>query len=363
MKSLLMVVNIYYFILTLWVLIFNDPDKVFFQSEKIQGLTFTELEEEYFILDDKGQEVLVVGLKDEQGIPYWHRRMLTPVCLTGECNLIDIGIYWKCTGEFLGLEIYGEHLTKTDHSEFSEQDYERLMKILENDWSKLREYEISDLVDEVWEETPNVDGTSGATKKEIAAEAVEDAVYTTHTIWHLIHVGEKEQLMELTASELTKDPSLLEELLAIDHSNDFRLFVLKLISTGKFVQEDWINPFVIESLEMDGGREINSLAMKSLHRCDYTEDEFVSRLITIFSDSKTEEKIKLLSEFHHLDHIPAELFNAIVEKISSQPDWYIVKVFQLFKGKEEYRGLLRNIAGKLEDKDNTLLGNILKEYR
>ncbi len=355
--------SIYYLILTIWILLSNDPDKVFFRSEKLQGFAFTELEDEFFILDDKGEEIQIVALIDERGMLYWHRRLLTPVCLTGECNLIDIGIFWKCTGEFLGLEIYGEHLTKTDHSEFSEKDYKRLTEILENDWSKLREYEISDLVDEVWDDNPNVDGTSGATKKEIAAEAVEDAVYTTHTIWHLIHVGEKEQIRELTASELTKDPSLLEKFLANDNTNIIREFVLKLISTGKFVEEEWVNTFVIESLEMEGGRELNSLATKSLPRCDYSDHWFVNRLIAIYSGLNTEEKIKFISEFQHLNYIPTDLSNAIVANISSQQDWYIVKVFQLFKDKEEHQGLLKNIAGNLESKDNPLLENILKGYR
>lgn len=358
-----MVASIYYLIITIWVLVFNDPDKVFFRNEKLDGLTFIEKEDEFHILDDKGEEIQIVGLVDEQGMLYWHRRLFTPVCLTGECKLIDIGIYWQCTGEFLGLEIYGEHLTKTDHSEFSDQDYERLMQIIENDWSKLREYELSDLVEEAWEDNPNVDGTSGATKKEIAAEAVEDAVYTTHTIWHLIHVGEKEQLRELTAAELTKDPSLLEKMLADDGANDFRKFVLKFISLGKFVAEEWVNTFVIESLEMEGGRELNSLAMKSLPRCDYADPWFVNRLVAIYSGSNTGAKIRYISEFQHLKYIPTDLSDAIVANISSQQDWYIVKVFQLFKDKEAHQGLLKNLAVNLESKDNPLLENILNGYR
>lgn len=355
--------SIYYLILTFWILVSNDPDKVFFKSEKLEGLTFIEKEDEFHILDDKGEEIQIVALIDERGMLYWHRRLLTPVCLTGECNLIDIGIYWKCTGEFLGLEIYGEHLTKTDHSEFSEKDYKQLMEILENDWSKLREYELSDLVDEVWEEKADVDGTSGATKKEVAAEAVEDAVYTTHTIWHLIHVGEKEQIRKLTAAELTKDPSLLEKLLSNDATNNFRKFVLKLISSGEFVGEDWVNTFVIESLEMEAGRELNSLAIKSLPRCDYADDSFVNRLRIIFRELKTEEKIKFISEFHHLKNIPTDLSNEIVDQIETQQDWYVIKVFQLFKEKEDYQGLLKNIADNLEGKENPLLNNILLEYR
>src|SRR5690606_40150830 len=97
---------------------------------------------QFIILDDSGEPIEVEAMKDEKGVLYWYRRIFTPVCLTGECMMVDVGIYWYCTGEFFGLEVYGEHLTKTDHSIFSDEDYGKLMDVLANDWSSLREYEL-----------------------------------------------------------------------------------------------------------------------------------------------------------------------------------------------------------------------------
>src|SRR5690606_38143693 len=141
---------------------------------------------------------------------YWHRKLETEVCLTGECKVVNVGIYWYGTGEFMGLEVYGEQLTKTDHSVFSREDYDQLIAILQDDWSALREYKFEELLDA---KPTALDGVTGATRKEIADEAVKGAVYTTYTLWHLIHEGEKEQLRSLMAGRLNQgDGSLLDAL-------------------------------------------------------------------------------------------------------------------------------------------------------
>ncbi|WP_154857315.1 hypothetical protein [Cyclobacterium xiamenense] len=351
-----------YLLLPVWILWARDPDPVFFQSDNLRDLKFESLPGHYTILDDGGEEIFLTGLKDRDGVLYWHRKLRTPVCLTGTCKLIDIGIYWHCTGDFLGLEVYGEHLTKTDHSDFSAEDYDKLMEILTNDWSKLREYELSDLVEEVYVEEPGVDGTSGATKKEIAAEAVKDAVYTTHTIWHLIHVGEKEQLMNLTAGELNKDASLIGSLLANDPSDDYRIVVLKLLADGKLREGNWKNSLVTESLENTDSKELQNLAIKSIAKCDYTDPSFLDYLTAVFPDFPTERKIQLVREFQKLPSIPDQLYRALVHDIENQQDWYIIGVFQLLKNKGNYGKELTRMAGKIGETDNLALKNILRDH-
>lgn len=157
----------------------QDKKDICFQSDALKSLNLVKQDQAFYINDDSGQEIRIQMLEDSTGMIYWYRRLETPVCLTGECKLIDIGIYWQFNGDFLGLEVYGEHLTKTDHSTFSSSDYDKLILVLKDDWSILREYEQEGLLNENYEE---IDGSSGATKKEIADETVTGAVYTTYTI-------------------------------------------------------------------------------------------------------------------------------------------------------------------------------------
>ena len=132
--------------------LFNLKEDTCFRSDPLKELSLTQQAGTYFIRDDESEQEKVSLLEDRGGIIYWHRRIKTPVCLTGECKLIDIGLYWHCTGDFLGLEVYGEHLTKTDHSVFTSKDYDKLLSVLNNDWSVLREYERSELLNEEYEE-------------------------------------------------------------------------------------------------------------------------------------------------------------------------------------------------------------------
>src|SRR5690606_28759140 len=158
------------------------------QTLRAPALNPAEGGNEYTIQDDHGQSMSVVSLIGKDSLPYWYYRIFTPVCLTGECRPVDIGIYWHFSGKYLGIEIYREPLTKTDHSEFTPMDYDRLEHILRNEWSELREYTAEELVEPVdTVDTPGtVDAVTGATRKAISEAAVKDAVYTTHTIWHLI---------------------------------------------------------------------------------------------------------------------------------------------------------------------------------
>src|SRR5690606_2193023 len=103
-------------------------------------------------------------------------------------------------------------LTKTDHSDFSSLAYARLESILRNEWSDLREYSAEELVEPSGSDG-RVDGVTGATRKVVGDAAVEDAVYTTHTLWHLIHVGEPEQLELLALGEMKSQPAIAHMLL------------------------------------------------------------------------------------------------------------------------------------------------------
>lgn len=352
---------LYAILVSLWLSIFADPDQMFYQNEELTELELSVTAIEKTIRGDKGEEVDIIAMKDEEGLLYWYRRLRTPVCLTGECKLIDIGIYWYCTGEFLGLEVYGEDLTKTDHSEFSEADYERLMEILKNDWSKLREYELSDLVeDDIYaEDDSDIDGASGATKQEVAAEAVEDAVYTTHTIWHLIHVGEKEQLANLTADEMNRDRELYHRLLQ-SKTKDYRFFLLELVSKGKVEHQEMKDLLIVDGLKSDDPL-LKNMAIRSLSTSGFSAS-LQEELAGIYRNTSVEEKLQMMPSFQKIDKINPDLFDAIVEGIEGRNEWYVVRVFQVFKSMGFYDQRLTEIAHQLKDVENPLVKKTVNEY-
>jgi hypothetical protein len=331
---------------------------IYYQSEELQHLNVKPIEGTYSILDDNHEKVGIRGLKDQEGIIYWFRRIETPVCLTGECKLIDIGIYWDCTGSFLGLEVYGEHLTKTDHSDFSQQDYNQLMGILQNDWSVLREYELSDLVDDPYGE---VDGASGATKKEIASEAVTDAVYTTHTIWHLIHVGEKEQLATLTLAELKDNEDLMGRLLKSE-KKEYSYFLLDLLGTGKLQPSPLTDTLTIHGLKSEEDPYLRKLAAQSLVRSDVNAPFIQSELAEIYQHSTLDEKLQILSALKDVTTLEQGLYDALANDMNSENEWFLIKILNVLQHASQQSEKVKAAARQLTKSENSLVRDTAIEF-
>ncbi|MEQ9290161.1 MAG: hypothetical protein RIG77_24735 [Cyclobacteriaceae bacterium] len=248
--------------------------------------------------------------------------MQTPVCLTGECKLVDVGIYWDCTGDFFGIEIYGEHLTKTDHSVFTSEDYKRLVQILKNDWSLLREYELDGLVDNP--QSDEIDGLSGATKTEIASETVENAVFSTYTIWHLVHLGEKEQLIDLTLRQL-KNEKLAYETLIENENDKYRYFILSLLSQGKIAHTPQLDSLVLEGLRTKENTLVKKLSYQCLFKINLDRNAQLD-LIPIYSNSSMVNKIKILSAFDSTIVVEPELQQVFLGDLNTNNEWLFNKL-------------------------------------
>lgn len=130
----------------------------------------------------------IVELNNENGIPVWFgRKVRKVVCLTGECQIANLWLFWSGVGNYLGFQLYNnEPLTKTNHKEFNSEDYQRLQMILSDPNSILKETQQNELIAK-----PNpeeiIDGISGATHLSYKEYLVEDAAYTCYTLWHTVY--------------------------------------------------------------------------------------------------------------------------------------------------------------------------------
>jgi len=153
----------------------------------MRGTLFT-----HTILDksDTLSSDIIIELRDEIGIPLWFSRdLFLTVCLTGVCQMVSVRIYWTGAATYLGLQTpENEPMTKTDHSKFKPEDYEKLDRILLDSLSVLKRYKIEELT--IATENKNkdlIDGHSGATEPSLSGYVVKDAVYTTFTLWHSVY--------------------------------------------------------------------------------------------------------------------------------------------------------------------------------
>ena len=133
----------------------------------------------------------ITELRDNKGVPVWFSRdFFKMVCLTGECRMIRIKIYWTGAATYLGIQISENNpLTKNDHTKFSLDDYKKLDLVLSDSLSILKGLAMDDLTFKTKKDNRDneVDGYTSATPLVLSYYVVKDAVYTCYTLWHTVY--------------------------------------------------------------------------------------------------------------------------------------------------------------------------------
>ncbi|WP_198174873.1 hypothetical protein [Spirosoma arboris] len=191
---------------TIFLLIFftlsgfsERPDRLVRKSEKIREFTIVE--------NDTTSYTLKLAFDDQDRPAYFFRNVFTPVCLTGECKPVYINFYWDLLGNYTRYDLPpGEVLTKMDHREFRQEDYDKLRDILDNTNSLLKDVAMEDLVGKGTENlADSVDAKAGATLKTVKNEVIDGAVYTCYTLWHIAHGKVADEMQKITESYRTDD--------------------------------------------------------------------------------------------------------------------------------------------------------------
>lgn len=326
MRKLIILVNL--LVLTSFFPVTGQLAEIsYYQSKSLKAVQLSPEQGNFAILDDKKQSVPIQQFRDGNGLIYWYRRVATEVCVTGECRPVDVGIYWDCTGDFFGLTVFKEPLTKTDHSNFSDLDYTKLMAILADDWSILREYDLNDLTDEKQE--AGVDAVSGATKREIAEGAVEDAVYTTHTLWHLIHVGEKEQLSNLTAMQLANEQLL--KILLTANKGKYQPFILEMFGLGKIKQSSQIEQLVLNAVGPDASRAMQSAGIKAIAQLSMQAHDLQNQFASVYGSRNEADKMAILTATQPMPVLSTEFYDTLARDLTTSNPWMAVKLLPILK--------------------------------
>lgn len=166
----------------------------------------------YHVSDTAAYELQLALDQDNRPL-YYYRHIFTPVCYTGECKPVYINLYWDLLGNYIRYDLPAkEVLTKLDHREFKQDDYEKLQEILSRSNSLLADLAITDLIVPGTENlTDSVDAHTGATLKTIKNEVISGAVYTCYTLWHMAHGPVTDEMMRITDTYI--NPALLHRFL------------------------------------------------------------------------------------------------------------------------------------------------------
>ncbi|MBK8504714.1 MAG: hypothetical protein IPL46_22400 [Saprospiraceae bacterium] len=167
---------------------------------------------------ERAKDIVLELVYDDQNQPqYYSSEIFTQVCETGECKPVRIRLNWDLLGNYLNYAMpKGSILTKMDHIPFNATDYQKFASILNDRYSVLEDFNLSQLKGPKEKATvQEIDGITGATPKSIENAIVPGAVYTCYTIWHLAHVSIKDTILE--KSQLLRNEEILYHF--IDHEN------------------------------------------------------------------------------------------------------------------------------------------------
>lgn len=270
---------------------------------------------------------------------YYSRKILSGVCVSGECRLVNIHLFWTITGRYLGFEMPpGEFLSRAKHKPFFPDDYDRLNTLLANPLSPLAHYSITDLVPPVDSSKTKVDAVTSATIAAVLDYIVKGAVYTTYTLWHIVYGQTKREVEKITAQRLT--PRLTMQLLNSKNVDD----------------QVWALNHIPGKIEID--QKLQNKLMENIAGKDvYLAERSLNVLPPEILDSESVQE-QLGNIFAHSGFLQQRL---ILEKLKAAPSLHPVLLHQLSGELDETNGILIKLMMELFIKkkvnDNTVVAD------
>ncbi|WP_423128306.1 hypothetical protein [Gaoshiqia sp. Z1-71] len=296
--------KIIYIIILLWAGLFFDLEKttvsVYFHAPVYETDSLKVRWEIVDFNDTIPNDTLFICENEAGLIQFYFRKIHTGVCVNGECRLLDIILYWTATGRYRGFSLpEGEFLSKTDHVPFKEEDYRRLETILANPYSVLGSYRIDQLT--TAEPDMAVDAVSGATLLSVKEASVEDAVYTTYTLWNLVYGSTQKEIRNYTAARLT------DELAA------------QILNSGDYHDKLW----VLENMGacLSWSEEFKALIIRKVSEMP---DILAGQALSALPDSILEEQsvqIPLVDHFKGLSYMSQRILLEKLERVSGLSSW------------------------------------------
>ncbi|MRI00141.1 hypothetical protein GH721_06280 [Kriegella sp. EG-1] len=227
-------VNLYYSLDKNTSTNFKDSPPEFYALEWKEGVKlFPQQTNLYIEIDSIGRQEILMLVDQYQAPILYTSEIATPVCADGECKLMHIQFYWTLLGEYAGFDRnVALPLTKYDHDEFQQSDYQKLHELLLDDKSVIGRRSIDQLVDKPKMRNVNgVDAISGATVARVKEAVVSGALYSCYTAWHLVYGNIQEKLKTRTLSMLNEQMIIN---MLYSSNQEYHIFALEKIETIKY---------------------------------------------------------------------------------------------------------------------------------
>ncbi len=292
------------------------------------------------------------------GIPLmFSRKIVTGVCIDGECRLVSIELFWNPTGRYLGFELPpSEFLSKTEHKPFLSADYDRLHQLLADPLSALAHYSLNELVP-VTDSTKNeVDAVSSATVAAVLDYIVEGAVYTTYTLWHIVYGQTKREIEALTAAKL--NAAMVLQLLNSEKTED-KVWALSHISAGMNIPSELSDTLfsIISGNDVYlAERAINALPAK------FEDKDLQLRLAELFAKTGFLQKRLILQKLGETPGLETETVELIARELGNLNGNLVKNVLELFQNQRVNNPVAVSEAANLLKNPNRYIASQAVKY-
>ncbi len=285
---------------------------------------------------------------DQNNYPVkYSRKIVTGVCIKGECRLLNIELFWNITGRYLGFELpEGEFLSKTEHVKFSALEYDRLHYLLADKNSPLATYSLDELVPKVDTTKTGIDAISSATISSVMDYVVEGAVYTTYTLWHIVYGVTKREIEKLTSSKLNSELVLL---LLESNNYDDQIWVLNHFTNSIQLTPELENKL----LELISGSNIY-LSEQALNAItpEFLTTKFQNELIKIYYDKGFLLKRLILGTLKKATGLSYNVVTSLTSELATMNGTLVKNTLELFKCQHIHAEQVENeIAALLANKN------------
>lgn len=297
-------------------------------------------------------------LRCRDGTTRWFSTFVqTDVCTDGVCKPIQAWLFWDGVGNYMALRtLCKEPLTKSDHTEFSQQDYQQLDRLLADSSSVLKEMTYEDLI---LEEKPHgdVDAVTSATTPALTDVVVKDAVYSCFTLWHTVYGEYHREIQKLLAER--SDTKRLRAYLRHGNAAE-QVWAVRFISRAP---EEYaaLTPYLYPLIEQHPGTIRNEAF--AFFQPNVLTGNTPARLIALLPKLDADGQSALLYKLRQApDMSPADMAAVLILYEKKAIDVTLLyDVFQLATATHLLHPRIKDILSRLSSNENPYIRNMTRQ--
>ncbi|WP_297088268.1 hypothetical protein [uncultured Draconibacterium sp.] len=295
----------------------------------------------------------------KDGLPLsFHRNISTGVCIEGECLPIRTTMYWNFSGRFHGFKLQkGDFFSKTEHKEFTEEEYFQLFKILSDPWSPLANLTYDKLIPQKDSLEDKVDAVTQATNPDIIKSIVNGAVYTTFTLWHISNGTTKERAEEKSKELL--NTKIANSLLESEVPEDI-LWTLQQMQLFESIDESSLK-IIFKIIDCDDIVLVDA-ALKSIPNKALKQNSTEHRLLNTFQKSNSAKQRMIVQRLINSSSLSESTITFFATNLEFLNGALFKLILEMFKKHEVSSTKVCLELSKLLDHDNPYISNKIYEY-